>query len=355
MTLPEGTNTYYLTTLCGFARIDINKASPPHIEEATGYILRGNRITITGKDFRDWMRTAYRKVMITEPGQVKEVEVINWSDTEITALVDDSVLPGRRELFIDSGLDRGHRRESNRVPITVVKREAFPALNVIKLLEDLFKGTTININNRASRLGGSKLKRGDAYVQLGSELGGARVDLKIPEYTFKPTPDNKVNYYVNDIRMDAVRVGERGGGFVMTLYFENLHDEFVGDLMTEDRSLGTPPSIQLDNLRINIQFDLVPKEGLMTLKQSYVEVLGDWRGSGPSCDYGTVNICSELHKRYKSDIREQLKEKLDQMLSLPENKTAIALAIKPWLRSNNLNEVTRVRLEKNEIVIDYIP
>ena len=153
--LPEGANHFFITTHCGVSEVVINKAARPVIDDATPIVLRGNEVHIYGRNFRSSNPDGFREVRVTEPGQTKALEVVEWSDTEITALVQEDVLPGYRELFVDTGPDRGHRRASNRIDLTVVKRESFPSINIIKVLEELFTGAAIHLNNRGERVKGS--------------------------------------------------------------------------------------------------------------------------------------------------------------------------------------------------------
>ena len=190
-------------------------------------------------------------------------------------------------------------------------------------------------------------------------MGGNHVYLKIPEYVIKLGRDDlgnklSVRYYLNDINMDAVRVSERGKGFEMTLYLENLHPEFQGDLLVEN-DFGPPPDIHVDNLSVKIFFKLMAEDGQITVKVGGVNVEGDFRGSGPFCNYGPANICSELYPRYVKDIRNQLKKAVEKILSSRTNRAAIGGAIRPWLNYNGLNEVTDVELVGQELIVDYIP
>ncbi|MEE8574297.1 MAG: hypothetical protein V3T30_02700, partial [Thermodesulfobacteriota bacterium] len=181
--LPEGVITYYLVTRCGVAFASVGKVPKPVIGDAPTYILGGLEIVIKGRHFGNPDPGTLREVRVTEPGHTRKLEVETWTDNEIIATVDEDVLPGLRHLFISTGLGDNHKRVSNKVPLTVVRRDSFPAINLTYLIQELFSKTKIHINNFKHRRNQSSFLVGDAYLMFDESIGGGRSKIILPEYS----------------------------------------------------------------------------------------------------------------------------------------------------------------------------
>ncbi len=358
--LKEGLHVYYLVTRCGVARVETGKYPKPNITSAPDYAFKGDLIEIKGTDFRTNKPGHYRRVSIAEPGAERHIDVIDWTNERITAKVTGEVLYGRHELLIDTGLSHVHHRHSNSVPITVVKQEEMPSLMLASAVQDIFSDARIHLNNYGSK-NGSSMKKHDSYIKLPDSMGGMRTLLTLPEYNFSLTNQDgrpypyfgNPHYYINDINLDVVQVSTKSNGYVMTLYFENLHDEFIGE--SEGGGAPDPPEIQLDNLRVVLEFMPAPLDGLIVADYKKIEVIGDFRGMGSSCDYGPVDICKKLYASYEEDVIKQLRREITELLEKPYNRLAFGRALKPWMKVYGIGEVTRISLSGDILYIDHIP
>lgn len=356
--LPEGLVSYYIVTRCGVAFAHVGKVPLPKILSAPNYALRGAEITVKGANFMDWRDDEFRSAVLIEPGQTRPIDIVSWSDKEIRARVSDDVLPGRRELYVETGLRKDRQRASNSMPILVVKQASFPAINVTHLLQDVFSRAKIRINTYKPRRDAEPYTADDSYVSLDTGYGSTRLDMLIGEYTFDVASENaSVNYYLNDINLDSARVQARENDFLMTMYFEDLHDEFTAEVkgLPIGSRLAPPPAVQIDNLRVVVSFDLGASDGLLTVEPKKVEVLGDFRGSSSSCDYAGANVCEALFNKYENDVVNQLGFLVVEMISGPTGKSAISKALKPWHSTHGMGEITRATLADGSVVFDYVP
>ena len=355
--LTKGLNTFYLTTECGVASVEVGLVPQPEISSAPEELFKGEEIVIKGKNFRKDSDSRLRRLLIAEPGTERRLEIVDWSDDSIRALVTDEVGYGRHSLFVETGKDETHSRRSESVPVLISRQESLPPLMLASALQKVFSTTAIHLNNYVRGAGGRRLIARSSYVTLPETMGKAKEYMKVPVFSFNikaSAPYSKrIVYYVNDLNLDTVTVTSRGDGFVMAFFFENLHSEFLGRAASEGTT--APPDIELDNLRVKVEMEPVALSGLISFDYKKIEVTGNFRGSGGYCDYGDADICAKLFKRYEKTIINGLGEKVRSMITREESLHAVGRALEPWLRANGVGEVTRVKLSTGKLLIDHIP
>ncbi|MEE9543768.1 MAG: hypothetical protein V3V95_08300, partial [Thermodesulfobacteriota bacterium] len=349
-------------------RFDLALAPKPIIESAPRSAMGGESIRILGKNFDDWDPQLFREVKIIEQGGERSLKIESWSDNEIVATLPDDAYTGRQKFYIQSGRTKRRLRRSDDVPLAVVFRERFPLLSLTALLEKVFYKMDIHLNNLGSQRSGSRLMERDAYIRFGKERGTERIYLKIPEYdinsgeksaTDKEAPHAK--YYINDINMDNVKVFNKEDGWSMTLYFEKMHDELVGidpenlDIRAYVSVEERPPTVQLDNLKVVMDFDLKAEDGVMTVLPKKIETFGDFGGSGTNCIYKSTEICGQLKDFYKTKLIGQLSERLNAALTIKSTRAFLAKEMDPWLADYGMGEVIEIRRTNDEVIIDYLP
>lgn len=364
--LPKGITTYYLVTYCSIKRIDLALKPKPMIESAPRTVMSGGTIRILGKDFNDYDPHLLREARIIEQGGERTLKIEEWSDTEIVATLPEDAYPGRQKFYIVSGRTKRRFRRSEEIPMAVVYRERFPLLSMTALLEKVFYKMAIHLNNYGPQRSGPRFMEKDAYIRFGAERGSERIYLEIPEYdldTGKPGAEGekaaKARYYVNDINKDNVKVFSKEDGWSMTLYFEKMHDELIGidpdnlDIRAFVSVEERPPAIQLDDLKIVIDFELTAENGVMVVKPKKIESFGDITGT--NCNYKSIEVCAQLKEFYNKELIERLTETLNTAFTMDKTRAFFAGAMDPWLADYGMGEVIDVRRENEEIVIDYLP
>ncbi|MCP4228654.1 MAG: hypothetical protein GY771_00710, partial [bacterium] len=187
--LREGVHTYYIVTRCGLAGVDVGLISKPIITDSPKTIFKGDTITIKGRNFMDYSPEHLLRVIVAEPGMDHPIKVLEWSDTEITALATFDTEYGRHELVVDKGLNANLHRRSTGKPITVVKRDTFPPVMISAAIEDAFSGLKIRLNTYTPSPEGTYFDPEDSYIEPSSGMalaGEERVNLEIPEYDLAP-------------------------------------------------------------------------------------------------------------------------------------------------------------------------
>ncbi len=362
--LREGLWNYYLVTRCGVAGVSVGLVPRPVITESPGTIFKGDTITIRGLNFMEYAPEYLLRVIVAEAGMDHPIKLLQWSESEITALATFDTEYGRHELVVDIGLNREIHRRSAGKPVTVVKRDLFPPVMISSAINGVFSGMKIRLNTFGCSPDGSCYEPGDSYIEPSSGMalaGEERAVLDIPEYDFTPpAPEgaagNEIKgplYYINDVNMYIVQVLTNGDKFTTTFFFEDLHDEFVGK--AADQDAVAPPAIQLDNLRVEFSFTLAEMDGLIAPEFISIETKGDFRGTGSYCDYGETDICKLLYAKYEEDIARGLTEKITAMMDSEKGKKAFAHSLATWLGTQGIGEVTGVGFTGGSVFIDHIP
>jgi hypothetical protein len=372
--LPDGLNTYYLTTYCGVAKIEVAKAPRPEIISYPVSAMIGETIRITGKHFNHWDPELFREVRIIEQGGSRALKIEQWSDTEITVTLPEDLYPGRQKLYVASGSTKLHSRRTGELPLAVVYQESFPSLAFTSLLEDIFSKMDIHLNNYGPQRSGSRLIENDAYIRFNKEPGTERFFVKLPEHniiTFPPpigggephaeSEADPFSYYLNDLNMDNVTVIRENDGWSMTFYFESIDDELIGvdtdnlDIRAYVPIHERPLNVQIDNLRIVLNFDLTAKDGDMIISQKKVESFGSLSGGDKGCLYNGQDICGELTDFHEKEILTQLSNIMELALGAPSTRALFALAAQPWLKAYSVGEVIRVTLDNDNVTLNYLP
>ena len=366
--LPKGLTTYHLVTYCGVDRIDLALAPKPLIENMPHSVMGGESIRIFGKHFNDWDPDLLREARIIEQGGERTLKIEKWNDNEIVATLPEDAYTGRQRFYIKSGRTKRRFRRSVDIPLAVVYRERFPLLSLTALLEKVFYGMDIHLNNFGPQRSGPRLLEKDAYIRFGAERGAERVYLNIPEYDIdtgetgvadKGTP--RAKYYINDINMDNVKVFSKEDGWSMTLYFEKMQDELIGidpenlDIRAYVSVEERPPALQLDNLKVVVDFDLKAEDGVMVVSPKKIETFGDISGSGTNCLYKSIEVCEQLKEAYGVELIDQLSEKIGAFFALESTRALFAEAVDPWLADYGMGEVIEINRSNDEVVIDYLP
>ncbi len=372
--LPEGLNTYYLVTYCGVARIEIAKAPRPEITSYPISALRGDTIRITGKHFNDWDPKLLREIKILEQGGTRDLKIEEWSDNEITATLPEDLFFGRQKLYVASGTTKGRSRRSEELPMAVVNQDDFPSLTMASLLEDVFSRMDIRLNNYGSQRSGSRLLEKDAYISFSKEPDSERFYLDIPEYKLvidtrsplsgETTDEQKVghySYYLNNINMDNVTVSRLGDGWSMTIYFEKMDDELIG-VDTDNTDIRAfvpvekrPLRMQLNNLKVVVDFDLTARDGVMVVSQKKVESFGSLSSTEAGCIFNSVDICERLKEVYEVELLKQISKRMELALDAESTRAFFAEAVDPWLAGYSMGEVIELTLDGDDVIINYLP
>ncbi|MBE9531981.1 MAG: hypothetical protein IME98_04160 [Proteobacteria bacterium] len=366
--LPEGLNTYYLTTYCGVARIEIALAPRPEITDYPTSVMGGETIKITGNHFNHWNPELLRKVYINEQGGLRALKVEQWSDTEITVTLPEDLYPGRQKLFVASGTTKSRSRRSEELPLAVVYQEDFPTLTMASLLEDIFSKMDIRLNNYGPQRSGSRLIEKDSFITFNREPGTERFHLSIPEHTILafPTSENEkegdlFSYYINDLNMDNATVTKLRDGWSMTFYFEKIDDELIGvdtdnlDIRAYVPVHERPLNLQIDDLKIVVDFDLTARGGDMVIAQKKIESFGSISGSEAGCLYNEQDVCKELSTFQEKEVLAQLSKVMALALDAKSTHALFAEAVKPWRAGYSMGEIIEVALDNSDVILNYLP
>jgi hypothetical protein len=123
------------------------------------------------------------------------------------------------------------------------KKTSIPFTVVATLLGTAFEGTSIHLNNYQP----SGVRAGDAFVQLGPNLGGGRIRLTLPELsTSLPFPIGVIRLTVNDVNSKRLGIAYSGGAFVVTIDFEGNGTELI---VRSDAGMPLP-DVEVDSGRL---------------------------------------------------------------------------------------------------------
>ncbi len=372
--LPKEHNTYYLTTYCGVARIDVAMAPRPEIMIYPISALRGDTIRIAGEHFNDWDPKLLREIKILEQGGARALKIEKWSDNEIIATLPEDLFFGRQKLYIASGTTKGRSRRSEELPLAIVNQDDFPSLTIASLLEDVFSKMNIRLNNYGSQRSGSRLKEKDAYISFGEESDSERFYLDIPEYKLVIDKTSQVpgkdiliqkaghySYYLNNINMDNVTVSRQGDGWSMTIYFEKIDDELIGvdTDITDIRAFvpveKRPLRLQLDNLKVVVDFDLTAIDGVLAISHKKVESFGSLSSSESGCIFNSVDICERLKEVFETELLKQLSKAMELALAAPSTSAFFAAEVDPWLAGYSMGEVIELTVDGDDTILNYLP
>ncbi len=366
--LPEGLNTYYLTTYCGVAKIEVAMAPRPKITDYPISIMGGDTIKISGKYFNHWDPKLLREVKIIEQGGPRALKIEEWTDTEITVTLPEDLYPGRQKLYVASGTTKARSRRSRELPLAVVYQEDFPTLTMASLLEDIFTRMDIRLNNYGPQRSGSRLIENDSFISFNREPGTERFHLTIPEHTILAFPDSEdekegdpFSYYINDLNMDNATVTKSSDGWSMTFYFEKIDDELIGidtdnlDIRAYVPIHDRPLNLQIDDLKVVVDFDLTARDGDMIITQTKVESFGSLSGSEAGCLYNEQDVCKELTGFHEKEILAQLSNVMALALDAKSTHALFAEAVKPWRAGYSMGEIIEVALDNNDVILNYLP
>ena len=366
--LAKGPTTYFLVTYCGVDRIDLALAPKPLIESLPRSAMKGGSIRILGKNFNEWDPHLFREARIIEQGGERSLKIEQWNDNEIVATLPKDLYTGRQRLYIVSGRTKRRFRRSEAVPLAVVYRERFPLLSLTALLDKVFYGMDIHLNNFGPQRSGPRLMEKDAYIRFGTERNAERVYLEIPEYDIDTGPLGangegapKAKYYVNDINMDNVKVLAKEDGWSMTLYFEKMQDELIGidpenlDIRAYVSVEERPPALQIDDLKVVVDFDLKAEDGIMVVSPKKIETFGTIGGYGTTCIYKSIEVCEQLKEVFEKELIDQLSGKIGAFFALESTRALFAEEMDPWLADYGMGEVIDIRRTNDEVIIDYLP
>lgn len=375
--LPKEHNTYYLTTYCGVAKIEVAMAPRPEIMIHPISALRGDTIRIAGEHFNEWDPKLLREIKIIEQGGTRDLKIEKWNDNEIIATLPEDLFFGRQKLYVASGTTKGRSRRSEELPLAIVNQDDFPSLTMASLLEDVFSKMDIRLNNYGSQRSGSRLKEKDSYISFSKEPGAERFYLDIPEYklvidktppaseeTTETTDEQEAghySYYLNNINMDNVTVSRQGDAWSMVIYFEKIDDELIGvdTDITDIRAFvpveKRPLRMELDNLKVVVDFELTARDGIMVVLQKKVESFGNLSSSKAGCIFNSVDICERLKEVFETELLKQLSGKMKLALDAPSTRAFFAKAVDPWLAGYSMGEVIELTLDGDDVVINYLP
>lgn len=140
------------------------------------------------------------------------------------------------------------------VPLTTTR---IPAVIMTSLIQDLFDGTEIRLNNHGpGSPRGSWYKPDDSWIRLPEALGGLELPLDIPIGR-----GGAFQYYVRDVNLSAVRVTRQADAVAIRLLFESESVELKGycwgtnSMIDLDCPVGpddSAPDVQIDNLIVTI-------------------------------------------------------------------------------------------------------
>lgn len=372
--LPEGLNTFYLVTYCGVAKMKIAMAPRPEILIYPISALRGDTIRIAGEHFNEWDPKLLREIKILEQGGTRDLIIEKWTDNEIIATLPEDLFFGRQKLYIASGTTKRRSRRSEELPLAIVNQDDFPSLTIASLLEDVFSRMNIHLNNYGSQRSGSRLKEKDSYISFSEEPDSERFYLNIPEYKLvidstSPVPGKDIliekaghySYYLNNLNMDNVTVSRLPDGWSMTIYFEKIDDELIGvdTDITDIRAFvpveKRPLRMQIDNLKVVVDFDLTAKDGIMVVSQKKIESFGSLSSSEAGCIFNSVDICERLKEVFETELLKQLSKAMELALAAESTRAFFAEAVDPWLAGYSMGEVIELTFDDDNVVLNYLP
>lgn len=146
------------------------------------------------------------------------------------------------------------------------------------LVNTYLRSMQIKLNNMGSR---HRDSAGDISWFVDNEsfvlLGGRRFDFGIPEYT-RGVRDKK--YYINDMNLSSANTSFTGDELHMILTFEENGSELKGmcSNCAKFREDNAAPDYQFENNRWDVQLNVIPFDGSLTIEVVDVTYLGSVDG-----------------------------------------------------------------------------
>ena len=265
-----------------------------------------------------------------------------WTPPTRTVTVENTLTPVRNVDFEFRG-----RRIITRINASIVA----------SLIEGVFRGTTIHLNNYTSRphaTGGrdSWHVPNDSFLRRSMAMGGRETRFSLNEVSRGP-----LRYYVRDVNLLRVIVRPRPDAFRLSVLFEDAGPiEIKGHCSNTTSPIDpacavgsddTAPDFHMNDARVDI--DLPPvrnADGDLTYGVARVSFDARVEGRG----LGDI-----FEDRVKTSIRANVEPMIAGLVDDAAVRRAVARSVRPTLDRLGVGTVASVRFEGSDLVIESYP
>ena len=230
---------------------------------------------------------------------------------------------------------------------------------IASLIGSAFEGMAIHLNNynpEPHRFEGrdSWHVPNVSFIQMPTRRG---VRGAITNFTLLEMSQGPLRYYVRDLDLQRISSRAERGSFLVSLFFEDAGPtEIKGHCSNTTRSIdvacpagsdSTAPDFEIDQARVDIR--LTPARGVggsLTYGPVRVTFDADVRGAG---------LGSFVETQVKREIKREVERMVMDIVDQPAMRAAVAEELAPQLRLAGIGDVTNVRMDGRDVVIESYP
>ena len=252
-----------------------------------------------------------------------------------------------------------HARRDFSYSVEILETRLEPSF-VASVIENVFSGTVIRLNNYQRSHADDWLRPNDAFIQLPAAAGGERRNLILPAFR-----SGAFRYFVKDINLQRVAAQMTAEGLRLRFIFEERDVELKGhcwgtdfaiDLECPVGSDDTAPDIDLDDFHIDVL--LTPArftagagtDAGISYADAHVRV-GLSADINGVCD---VWFCGSLESFLERQVKGQVARMLGDVLDSRTLRSRVASALRPVLTGLGIGNVQEVRVERGRLVIRHL-
>ena len=207
-------------------------------------------------------------------------------------------------------------------PLAPGIREITLAKNLMAgMVADRLRSTTGKLNTYGPRVGDSWFKAKDAWIKFPNDIRRDTMYLEqLQEIRILPR-----RYYYNDVRLSGIRGNSNREYLRLNVGFESEGPELRGECVDDIGCGFGTPTVQLDNLSIQINVRPIVAEGQMSFDPHDVQVVV---GYNFSADCGILTeLCKEVFKDPLQSALFNMQFRLADILASPDIRREISNAL----------------------------
>ena len=280
-------------------------------------------------------------------------------------------------LLVWNGCDSGGTgalTDEEEEPVDQIQETVLPDQFLQTVIATALQGSEVHLNNygdRGEERDDSWLRSDDAWIRLGSELGGEEIRFTIAESRTSVGPW-RLLYYVQDVNLladsIAVQVAEDTTDILLNviLPLEEEGAEFKGHCLTTllgglrscvGGSDATAPDVQLDEPAVVLTLQPAVLDSSLTLEAAELRLEGDVRAGGV-CDLSGLGISFDVCDTiagYRDNLRTQFESVALEALNQESVRRQIAAGLRPLLTAIGIGQIIELRRESSAVVVVHRP